>query len=379
MERRTFIKSSGLGSLPFLTPLLPLMGAAVSHPAAAPAVNFVAAGELLNTQQYAEKLQQIGQTTPIEQDAFGNGGCVTALEEKFEQLTGKEKAIFMPTGTMANQLAMKVLSGQQTKVLVMENSHYYRDEADAASTLHNKRLIPLGKENYRFPLDELKAAIEYYKEGEYFPSGVGAMTVEIPVRRNDNRMMSYREFEQISEYCRAQQIPLHLDGARIFMASAWSGIPVSAYAALADTIYISLYKYLGAASGAMLCGKKEVISQMPRLIKIHGGSMYRNWTNAAMVLHGIDGFMDRLAKARQQGDALIAMLNRLPQFRITPAKDGTCVYPMELKGVDATVFKKGMAAQGIRAVASELIINETILYRDNNDLFNAFKKAAGIA
>ncbi len=65
--------------------------------------------------------------------------------------------------------------------------------------------------------------------------------------------------------CRENKIPVHLDGARIYLVSAWSGVPIKEYAALADTVYISLYKYLGASSGAVLCGK-EVIDQMPHLL-----------------------------------------------------------------------------------------------------------------
>ena len=207
------------------------------------------------------------------------------LEKKFETITGKEKAIYMPTGTMANQLAIAVLSGDNTKVFVQDTSHVYRDEADAAQSVFNKRLMPLAKNETYFTAATLKQAVEALDSEEVFKSGIGCVSVENPVRRMDGRMIPIDEIKKISEYCRSNNIKLHLDGARIYMASAWSGVSIKEYASYFDTVYISLYKYLGASGGAVLCGDKSVIDKMPHLVKIHGGNMFGNWLNAAMALH----------------------------------------------------------------------------------------------
>ena len=130
IQRRTFLKSSALSFLPFIAPLPELSLKETS--AEKKPVNFILAGEILTAQQYADKLSEICRSEAVEPDHYGEGGCVAALASHFEAATGKEKAIFMPTGTMANQLALKVLSGQNIKVFVQENSHTYRDEADAA-------------------------------------------------------------------------------------------------------------------------------------------------------------------------------------------------------------------------------------------------------
>src|SRR5678815_5809724 len=92
-------------------------------------------------------------------------------------------------------------------------------------------------------------------------------------RRTDGRMIPIDEIKKISEYCRSKNIKLHLDGARIYMASAWSGVSINEYSTYFDTVYISLYKYLGASGGAILCGDKALIEKMPHMIKIHGGNM----------------------------------------------------------------------------------------------------------
>src|SRR5687768_2723844 len=203
----------------------------------------------------------------------------------------------MPSGTMANQFAIAVLSGENTKVFVQETSHVFRDEADAAQSVFNKRLIPLARGETYFTAQELQESVDYHNQGEVFKSGIGTVSVENPVRRTDGRMIPLEEIKKISAYCRNNSIRLHLDGARIYMASAWSGVSILEYASYFDTVYISLYKYLGAAAGAILCGDKIVIDRMEHLIKIHGGTMFGNWANAAMALHRLEGFEKRMKDA----------------------------------------------------------------------------------
>lgn len=136
--------------------------------------------------------------------------------------------------------------------------------------------MPLAKDKTWFTADELKQGVESLKELEVFSSGIGAVSIENPVRRTDGRMIPVEEIKKISEYCRSNNIRLHLDGARIYMAAAWSGVSIKEYASYFDTIYISLYKYFGASGGAVLCGEKKIMEKMPHLIKIHGGNMYGN-------------------------------------------------------------------------------------------------------
>jgi threonine aldolase len=97
---------------------------------------------------YLAALQKAHTATSIIKDRYGVGGVVEALEKKFSEITGKEQAIYMPSGTMANQLAIAVLSGSNSKVFLQDESHVYRDEADAAQTVFNKRLIGFQKENH---------------------------------------------------------------------------------------------------------------------------------------------------------------------------------------------------------------------------------------
>lgn len=224
VNRRNFLKNSGLATLPFLVtnPVLAMGTGHKQSPMAAQAIKFLGDGEMFEPADYLNMLQQ----APIERDSYGAGGSVEALEKKFVEITGKEKAVFMPTGTMANQLAISVLSGENSKVFVQDTSHVYRDEADAAQTVYQKRLMPLAKDEPFFTAQQLQAAVEAIPNEEVFKTGIGVVSIENPVRRSNGRMVPVEELRKISAYCRANNIKLHLDGARIYMAAAWSGVSI---------------------------------------------------------------------------------------------------------------------------------------------------------
>lgn len=384
-SRRNFIKTSGLGILPAFVPFTStLANTSVNHQdPATPAIKFFGDGEMFEPGDYIMELQKIQAVRAIERDRYGTGGVVEALEKRFAEITGKERAIFMPSGTLANQLAIAVLSGDNTKVFVQDTSHVYRDEADAAQSVFQKRLMPLAKGATYFTAQELKDANESLPGEEVFKTGVGAVSIENPVRRTDGRMVPIEEIQKISTYCRSNNIKLHLDGARIYMASAWSGIPVREYASFFDTVYISLYKYLGASGGAILCGDKPVIDKMPHLIKVHGGTMYGNWTNAAMALHRLQGLETRLKDAVTRGKEIFAELNKLPGIKINALTGGTNIYSLELSGkIDGKKLQENLNKEfNIRMPRPNdknqawITVNETLLYKDAGYVINAFKKS----
>jgi len=173
--RRNFLKLSGLSILPTIAPVSSLFAAEEKGnklPASEPVIKFFGDGEMYDPGAYIDILAQINSTAAIEKDRYGEGGAVAALEKKFEAITGKEKAIFVPSGTMANQLAIAVLSGDNTKVFVQELSHIYRDEADAAQSVFNKRLMPLAKNETFFTSAALKQAVEALCKAGVFKPGL---------------------------------------------------------------------------------------------------------------------------------------------------------------------------------------------------------------
>src|SRR6201999_633420 len=155
---------------------------------------------------------------------------------------------------------------------------------------------------YAFTLEELQQEIAYGEKEEYFKTGIGAISIEIPVRRCNAQVVPIAGLRKISAWCKEKGYKTHLDGARLHLASAWSGVSVREYSSLFDTVYMCLYKYLGASSGAVLCGSKQDIAPMEHLVKVHGGAMYQNWANASMALYHLEGIEERLAATREKWD-----------------------------------------------------------------------------
>lgn len=386
ISRRNFLHSSALAILPLAAPAVPAFAADPKEPHTgpdSPVIKFFGDGEMFSPGDYLRVLQQFHAGTPIVADRYGSAGAVEALEEKFAAITGKESCIYMPSGTMANQLAIAVLSGDKTKVFVQDTSHVYRDEADAAQSVFQKRLMPLAPGRAYFTAAELQQAVEGLQQQEVFSSGIGAVSIENPVRRADGKVFPLEEIKKISAFCKSRNIRLHLDGARIYMASAWHGTGIKEYASYFDTVYISLYKYLGAGAGAVLCGDKTVIEKMPHLIKIHGGSMYSNWCNAAMALHRLEGMETRLQQARKRADVIFAALNQLPGTRVSAIEGGTNIYNVQFgKQVDGGKMHQVLNKEyNIRMPRPDeqnrsfLMVNETLLYREPGFVIDAFTKA----
>jgi len=385
--RREFLKKSGLSMLPFFMSPGSLGTAALFAKDKVKKeklfrVNFAFDGLFFPPEDYIAKLSEINKLDPIEPDFYGKGGVTEKLEKEFANITGKEKAVYFPTGTMANQLAIKVLSGSSTKVVVPENSHVFRDEADAAQSVNNKRLIPLGKGKFHFELDDLVNEIDYLDKNEVFKSGLGTVVIENPVRRADERVVPLETIKKISNYCRQNGYKLHLDGARLHIASAFTNIPVKEYASYFDTVYISLYKYLNAVSGAVLCGDSETIDRIPHLIKIYGGTELSTWNNTAVALHYLHGIEERWAKVIETAEHLISELNKIDGVNISGIQNGTNIFNLNL--ADEIKYDE------LRTVLNEeynillrhptgektvkFVVNESLMTRDLNDIVNAWKK-----
>lgn len=382
--RRNFLRVS---AVPALSVLNEFPYAPATAPAEPEKVRFTGDGPMYPPERFIAKLQEINQAQPIEWDFYGKGGSVDQLTKKFAAITGKEAAVYLPSGTLANQLAISVLSGENTKVFVQETSHVYRDEADAAQSVFGKRLIPLAPGKAYFTVEQLQQSIEEYTQGEVFKSGFGAVSIENPVRRCDGQFVPINEIKKIAAFCREKGYKLHLDGARLYLAAAYSGTSVAEYAAPFDTVYISLYKYLGAAGGAILCGPKSIIDRMDHLAKIHGGVVFMNWANAAMALHHLTGLEERLTRTVTQSKQLFTLLNQLPELKITLIDGGTNISTVQLstavnpQKLNEVLWQKhGIGLAPANASGSlKLMVNDSLLTRTNDQILASFKEAIALS
>ncbi len=336
---------------------------ALAAPATAPILPVVASGDgvPLSPVAYAELLQKL--SGGIAADNYGLGGVVEKLEAYMAAELGKEMAVWFPTGTLANHMAVRMLAGDRKRVLVQAESHLYNDCGDCCQTLSDLNLIPLAPGRATFTLDEVKDMANRSATGRV-KTPIGAIMIESPVRRKTGEAFDIEQMKKISGFARSEGIGLHLDGARLYMAAAYSGLPVHDYASLFDTVYVSMYKYFGAASGAILAGPKKLLTDLFHARRMFGGGQHEAWPFAGIAMNGVQGFSARYSKAVQTGEAVIEGLKADSRFQVQRIPNGTNLFLLKVR--DSISFQRKAQAAGIVLSAPKddqfiVAVNETWL------------------
>ncbi|MFL6672180.1 MAG: threonine aldolase family protein [Massilia sp.] len=309
-------------------------------------------------------------------DSYLSGGAVAELEARFSALLGKEDTVFMPTGTLANQIALRLLCGEARHALVQQESHLYRDESNGVTTLSGISLVPLAPGKAAPALSEISEAIDRAEIGPY-PIRVGAIALESPVRRAHGATLRPALVADIAKLARAKRIPMHLDGARLLLMCGMEGFDVQPYCEPFDTVYVSLYKYLGAPFGGVLAGPKALMARARELRHIFGGTIYHAWQAALPALDALDGAVPRFAAVRVAGERLLAGLERAPGFKVQRVEDGSNIAFVEIAparqaGLEERLQRANIKAGKIVGGRLQLTFNETLLRRDTGFLLAAF-------
>jgi len=183
-------------------------------------VQFRSDGLGLSPGAYARLLAEIAEKSGIAADDYSRGGVVAELETRMAALLGKEAAVFLPTGTLANHLAVRRLARHGRRVLVQQESHLWNDEGDCAQHLSGLTLVPLAPGRATFTLTEVEQAVAGAPEMRVAVP-VGAIAIETPVRRVAGAVFDPAEMRAISGFARARGIGLHLDGARLLLEAVY--------------------------------------------------------------------------------------------------------------------------------------------------------------
>ena len=349
MERRNFIKNSGLAAAS-------LAGIATTFPQSADSknqlqidkekVNFTRDGLDLTPLEYGQLLSELAKNEQIVIDSYSRGGVVEELENRMAKILGKESAVFMPTGTLANHIAIRKLAGEKQKVIVQAESHIYRDSGDCATTLSNLNLIPLGKGKKDFTLNEVEEIILRNKENRV-QTQIGAISIESPVRRHNNQMFDFNKMQKISEFAKKKNIKMHLDGARLFNACVHLDKTPAEISGLFDTVYVSLYKHFNAASGAILAGSKEFTKDLFHTRRMFGGGMPQVWPFATVANYYLNDFIESYKKSLQHAEQFFDLIQKNGKIKITKLPEGTNVVKLNVVSISPEKLKETLEKQNI--------------------------------
>ena len=233
-------------------------------------------------------------------DRYGARGPVAVLEERLCELLGKPAAVFLPSGTMAQQSMLRVWCDDRgsRRVALPGLSHLLHHESDGPRLLHG----------FEFELLTDGPLVPRTADLDAIRGPLGAALLELPLRDGGFLLPTWDELVAFSEACRAREVPLHLDGARLWESQPHLGHPLAEIAGLADSVYVSFYKGLAGLAGAALVGPVDQIEQARTWRSRMGGTLFTLMPYAAAALRGLDAELPRMADFHARAVALAQRL-----------------------------------------------------------------------
>jgi threonine aldolase len=281
-------------------------------------------------------------------DVYGQDPTVNELEALAARLMGKEAAVLMPSGTMANLAAVLSWTRPGDEVVVEAEAHIVYYEAGGLAAVAG--CIPLGVPGDRGVLRAEQVERQLRGPDQHYPVTT-LLCVENTHNRAGGTVTPTAVMNELRELCDTHGLALHVDGARIFNASVAVDIPAAELVAAADSVSFSLSKGLSAPVGALLTGSAEFVARARRARKMLGGGMRQAGVIAAAGLVALRTGIDRLREDHEQARSLAAKLAELPGLAVSPAETNFVMIDTGGWGIGATELVAGLKSRGIAASA----------------------------
>jgi threonine aldolase len=291
---------------------------------------------------------------PLGDDVLGDDPTVLALERRIADMLGKEAAVFVPSGTMANQLAIRCVCGPGDEVIAHRDSHIIHYEVGAPAAIAGAMVTTVEGEAGLFDAAAVRAAVR--TRNIHHPLS-RMVVVENTQNRGGGAVWPLERFAEVAEAGRAHGLHVHVDGARLFNASVAGGYGVAAFARHADSVSVCFSKGLGCPVGSALVGRGDLLERARRFRKMLGGGMRQSGLLAAAALHALDHHVARLAEDHANARRLAEGVADLPGVRLAvpPERTPTNMVFMTIEpglGTAAALCER-LAGRGIRMIAMD--------------------------
>jgi threonine aldolase len=310
-------------------------------------------------------------------DVFGDDPTVKELEAQTADLLGKEAAVFVPSGTMANQLAIRGHTQPGDEILVEANAHLYYYECGAPAVLSGVMCRCLDGQRGIFTGADVEAALR--PANQHFPP-TRLVCLENTHNRGGGKIWSLEQTQQVAATARKHGLQLHLDGARLWNAAVATGIPERNYAAHFDTVSVCYSKGLGAPVGSALVGSRGFIERARRFRKMFGGGMRQVGIIAAGALFALRHHHDRLAEDHTNAKSLASGLATVAGLEAEPAEVETNMVRFRVRSLPAQQLVDRLRAEGVLVltVGPDTIRAVTNLMVSSDDIQAAVAIIAGV-
>jgi len=287
---------------------------------------------------------------PVGDDQFGEDPTINELQARVAGLLDKEAALWLPSGTMANQVALRALTRPGDDVIVSRESHAVWHETGGGGANAGVQFTEIGSAG-RFTASEFVDAIKQRDHMLYPPTTL--VEVENTHNRAGGIVIDQDEATRICAAARQRQITSFLDGARLWNAAVASGRSVAELAAPFDVVSVALSKGLGAPAGTMLAGPRDVMRDSIRHRRMFGGAMRQIGILGAAGLYALDHHLDRLAEDHVNAQLIATRLRSSSRVRLAadPVETNIVIFSLADGGPDAAAVVAGARAQGVLVVA----------------------------
>jgi threonine aldolase len=266
-------------------------------------------------------------SAPVGDDQYGEDPTVNALQERLAAMLGKEAALWLPSGTMANQVALRVLTRPGDEVIVSRECHAGWHETGGAAANAGVQLHEIGRSGV-FTAEEVDEAIKPRGLPVFPPTTL--LEIENTHNRSGGVVFPQQEVTRVCALARARGLATFLDGARLWNASIASGLTEAELSAPFDLVAVAFSKGLGAPGGSLLAGSRELVAAATRHRRMLGGAMRQAGIFAAAALHGVEHHRERLAQDHRNARLLAEALAASPQVVLDLATVQTNIVVLHL-------------------------------------------------
>jgi len=293
--------------------------------------------------QPSDEMRRAMATALVGDDVWGEDPTIIRLQEVAAELLGKEASLFVPSGTMANQISMRILCRPGDEVICETESHCYRAEATGGAVLSGLSFFPLPGERGIIQAEQVATAFQI--DDVHYPIS-RLVALENTCNLGGGSVYPLETISQIASVARAQGLFLHSDGARMFNACQAGGYTPAKLASFFDTVGFCLSKGLGAPVGSMVVSSRELIKEGLRARKQFGGGMRQAGILAAAGLYALEHNLDRLAEDHARAKRLAEGLANMSGVDLDPAH------------VETNIIVLGVAPSGMSALEVEIALKE---------------------
>ncbi|MBO8165833.1 MAG: low-specificity L-threonine aldolase [Kosmotoga sp.] len=321
-----------------------------------------------------EEMRKAMYEAEVGDDVYGDDPTVNRLEALAAEMVGKEAALFVPSGTFGNQLALLTHTKRGDEVIVPDSNHIFVHEVGAAAVIASVQLRTIESPNGMPSIEKLRASIRG-KDIHYPDTGLICMENA----HSSGRVLPLEYLESVKKLADEFSIPVHLDGARIFNAAIASKVDVKKIAATADSVMFCLSKGLAAPVGSILAGSKKFIEKARKGRKLMGGGMRQAGILAAAGIVALEKMIDRLEEDHENAKLLAEMLSEIPGLQLMKDQlDINMVY-FSLETHEPDLVIKEMKRAGIKINPPEggmyrLVTNKDVVRADILKITNTFKE-----